>query len=62
MTNSKEFPDKSDEELVKITLKNQANFLYLMQRYEAKLLRYIQRISNLDIDDPPIFSTVSIEY
>ncbi len=43
--------DKTDEELVILTLKDQDNFLYLMKRYEKKLLRYIIRISNLDKDE-----------
>ena len=43
--------DKSDLELVQLTLSNQENFLYLVNRYEKKLLRFIQRISGLDNDD-----------
>lgn len=46
-----QFQKLSDEELVRLTLKKQDIFLYLMQRYEQKLLRYIRRISNLDPDD-----------
>lgn len=42
---------QSDLDLVKLTLENQENFLYLVQRYEKKLLRFIQRISGLNIDD-----------
>ncbi|MFA5052328.1 MAG: RNA polymerase sigma factor [Patescibacteria group bacterium] len=34
---------KTDEELVELTLENQDYFLYLMQRYEKKLLRYVNR-------------------
>lgn len=51
MTKPDNLNNMSDQELVKLTLKNQDIFLYLMQRYEAKLLRYIHRISNLDQDD-----------
>ncbi|MFA6253031.1 MAG: RNA polymerase sigma factor [Patescibacteria group bacterium] len=43
--------DKSDLELVNLTLLDQENFLYLMNRYEKKLLRFIQRISGLNHDD-----------
>ena len=42
------YQDKTDEDLVILTLKDQDNFLYLMKRYESKLLRYVMRISNLD--------------
>jgi len=51
MTNPAPSANLSDAELVKLTLKDSENFLYLMQRYEAKLLRYIRRISNLNEDD-----------
>ncbi len=43
--------EKSDIELVRMTLFDQENFLYLVQRYEKKLLRFIQRISGLSSDD-----------
>ncbi len=43
--------EKTDEELVALTLKNQDYFLYLVRRYERKLFRYISRISNLNQDD-----------
>jgi len=42
---------KSDEELVTLTLENQSFFLYLIKRYEEKLLRYIIRISGLTRED-----------
>lgn len=41
----------SDEELVKLTLKDQENFVYLINRYQAKLTRYIRRISGLGAED-----------
>lgn len=41
----------SDNELVKLTLNDQENFVNLMQRYEPKLLRYIKRITNVDNDE-----------
>lgn len=37
----------SDEELVKLTLKNQEIFLYLIRRYEKKLWFYILRITSV---------------
>ena len=43
--------DKSDEELVDLTLQDSANFIFLMNRYEEKLLRYIRRISNSSLED-----------
>lgn len=45
------FLDKSDEELVKLTLKEKNNYQYLMQRYEAKLMRYIIRLSGARKED-----------
>jgi RNA polymerase sigma-70 factor, ECF subfamily len=42
---------KTDEELVALSLENEDNFLYLMRRYEDKLLRYIKRITNVSDDD-----------
>jgi RNA polymerase sigma-70 factor (ECF subfamily) len=42
--------NKSDKELVQLSLQNQDYFLYLMKKYEAPLTRYIRRISNLDQD------------
>lgn len=41
----------SDEELVKMTLKDKSNFGDLVERYEAKLLRYIARLGVRDPDD-----------
>jgi RNA polymerase sigma-70 factor, ECF subfamily len=38
---------KTDAELVKLTLENQEVFLYLMQRYEDKLSRYIRRFAGI---------------
>lgn len=43
--------DKTDEELVELTLKDQ-NFLFcLTRRYETKLLSYILRISNVSREE-----------
>ncbi len=45
-------PEKlTDQELVDLTLKSEDNFLYLMQRYETKLLRYIKRLSNISHEE-----------
>jgi len=41
-------PEKSDIELVALTLRDSNNFYFLMKRYESRLLRYIHRISNVD--------------
>jgi len=43
--------EKSDQELVQLSIKDQDNFLYLMERYEKRLMRYIMRISNCDFND-----------
>ena len=41
----------SDEELVKLTLTDKSNFGMLVDRYEAKLTRYIARLGIRDLDD-----------
>ena len=41
----------SDEELVLMTLENQDNFLYLVDRYKNRLLGYIRRLTNIGNDD-----------
>lgn len=41
----------SDEQLVEITIDNQENFLYLIKRYEDRLIRYIRRISGVSLED-----------
>lgn len=43
--------DISDLELVKLTLVDQENFLHLVNRYQTKLLKFIQRISGLSLED-----------
>ena len=40
-----------DKELISLILQDQDNFAYLMNRYEAKLSRYIRRISGLRAED-----------
>lgn len=51
MVINQDLAETSDSELVKMTLLDQDNFLYLVNRYEKKLLRFIQRISGLSLDD-----------
>lgn len=43
--------NKTDEQIVVLTLKNQDYYLCLMKRYEAKLLNYILKISNISRED-----------
>jgi RNA polymerase sigma-70 factor (ECF subfamily) len=46
-----DFSEKTDIELVELSLKDPNKYLYLMKRYEAALTRYILRISNLSKED-----------
>ncbi|MBT4723050.1 RNA polymerase sigma factor [Candidatus Falkowbacteria bacterium] len=41
----------TDEKLVKLTLKDQNFFVYIINRYEGKLAAYIRRISNFSKED-----------
>ncbi len=41
----------SDAELVDLSLENQHNFLYLVNRYRFRLLSYIKRLTNISEDD-----------
>ena len=41
--------EKSDAQLIKLSLENSDNFGQLVARYEKKLLRYVRRLSGLDI-------------
>ncbi|HAT03192.1 MAG TPA: hypothetical protein DCS29_00230 [Candidatus Magasanikbacteria bacterium] len=43
--------EKTDNELVELTLQNQEYFAYIIERYKGKLLSYIKRISGLDYED-----------
>lgn len=43
--------NKTDEQIVVLTLKNQDYYLCLMKRYEIKLLNYILKISNTSRED-----------
>jgi len=45
MINHEECPNKTDNELVKLSLDNSDHFLCLTRRYESKLLHYIMRLS-----------------
>ena len=51
MLTSSECINKTDEQIVVLTLKNQDYYLCLMKRYEAKLLNYILKISNINRED-----------
>jgi RNA polymerase sigma-70 factor (ECF subfamily) len=51
MVESNPNKNKTDQELVELTLQNQENFLYLIQRYEKKLLYYILKISNVSLEE-----------
>jgi RNA polymerase sigma-70 factor (ECF subfamily) len=42
-----ELPEKKDVELVRLTLADQANFRYLVERYQGPLLAYIRRLSGV---------------
>jgi len=41
----------SDEELVKLSLADQGQFLHIVDRYKKKLLNYIRRLSGLSEED-----------
>jgi len=51
MIEEKDIANISDEELVKLTLANQDNFLYLVDRYKGRLLSYIRRLTNVNNED-----------
>lgn len=42
---------KKDEELVALSLENKENFVFLVNKYEKKLLSYIMRISNVSYEE-----------
>jgi RNA polymerase sigma-70 factor (ECF subfamily) len=42
---------RTDEELVKLALKDREYYQYLIQRYENKLLRYIMRLARMNNED-----------
>jgi RNA polymerase sigma-70 factor, ECF subfamily len=41
----------SDEEIVNLTLENQENFLFIINRYKSKLFNYIMRLTNIRDED-----------
>jgi len=51
MLDAKSAENASDEELVKLTLHDQDNFLYLVDRYKGRLLSYIRRLTNVNNED-----------
>ena len=51
MQSNNNYANLSDEDLIKLVLKDQEIFSCLIERYENKLLRYIGRITNLSPDD-----------
>jgi RNA polymerase sigma-70 factor, ECF subfamily len=51
MASKPKIEEKSDSELVKLTLQDQEAFSYLIHRYEMKLTAYIRRISNFPNED-----------
>jgi len=51
MLTGSECVNKTDEQIVVLTLKNQDYYLCLMKRYEVKLLNYILKISNISRED-----------
>ena len=51
MITDSECINKTDQQLVALTLKNQDYYLCLMKRYEGRLLNYILKISNINKED-----------
>jgi RNA polymerase sigma-70 factor, ECF subfamily len=51
MIENKKSLQKTDEELVALTLKNQDYYACLVSRYETKIMRYILRISSFSKED-----------
>lgn len=51
MVQENECINKTDEELARLAIDNEDYFLYLMKRYEQKLLAYIMRISNISFEE-----------
>lgn len=43
--------DKTDEEIVKLSLADQEYFLHIIKRYKLKLYRYVLKISNIDPEE-----------
>lgn len=51
MLRESECQAKTDEEMIPLILQNPDNFLYIMERYQAPLLRFIRRISGVSLSD-----------
>lgn len=51
MINEKDLENKTDEQIVALTLKNQEYFLGIIKKYKIKLYNYIKRISNANPQD-----------
>ena len=51
MINPHQASSASDVELVKLSLSDQDNFLYLVNRYQGRLLSYIRRLTNIKPED-----------
>lgn len=51
MLEDKDILNKTDQELVKLALEEKEYYIYLMQRYEGKLRRYILRLSGVRQED-----------
>ena len=49
--NIDEISSLTDAELVKLTLANQDNFVYLVDRYKGKLSSYVKRLTNINNED-----------
>lgn len=47
----KDNQSKTDEQLVKLSLANQEYFGYLVERYQDKLTRYVNRITNISKEE-----------
>jgi len=51
MIQNRSYLDKTDEELVTLSLEDKGYYKYLVERFEEKLLRYIVRLSGLSKED-----------
>lgn len=51
MTSQTQAQTLSDEELVRLTLADQEDFLHLVDRYRAPLTKYILRLTNARVED-----------
>src|SRR5574344_1375579 len=49
--NKLEIEEKTDIELVKLSLENQDNYVFIINKYEERMTRYIKRLGSLSSDD-----------